>query len=94
MRKIAKTVLWLYPLLFLLDGSFSVIDDATAFFIPLKLMSTLRNSFAYIVLFMTVPFIFHREPPILFAVSLTTCFSVTKVASSAIRANIVGCAAE
>jgi hypothetical protein len=58
MRKIAKTVLWLYPLLFLLDGAFSVIDDATAFFIPLKLMSTLRNSFAYIVLFMTVPFIF------------------------------------
>ena len=57
MRKIARALLWIYPLLFLLDGSVSVIDDVTAYFIPLKPLSSLRNGFAYLVLSLTVPYI-------------------------------------
>lgn len=58
MKKIFLAFLWFYPLLFILDGSLSVIDDITSYFLPVKMLTSIRGTVAYTVLFLTMPYIF------------------------------------
>jgi transcription termination factor NusB len=58
MKKTFLAFLWIYPLLFILDGSLSLIDDITSYFLPVKILSSVREILANTTLFLSMPYIF------------------------------------
>lgn len=59
-NRLSASFLWIYPLLFTLDASLSVVDDVTSYFLPVKMLSSVREIYATIIYFMSLLYIFNN----------------------------------
>lgn len=56
--KLMKIFFWVYPIMFFIDGSLSLLDDLWSYYTPAHSLTTLREGFAFLVLLLAIGYIY------------------------------------